>query len=298
MREIKADEGIPGVLADGLWILGHPFFNLYLVRGTAGAALIEAGVSATADLVIGQLERLGVRPDVLVVTHPHGDHVNGLPALREAFPDARVIAGPGAEAFCAHPRTGALLVNDDRYMSAFLAARGVAVRRPPLAAPPSLAGSEVMHDGDVLDLGGLTLRFLEAKGHAPGNLAVHVPERAALIASDSLGYRYLDRGFFPIFFTGYADYLATIDRMAALEPRILGLAHQGALTGAAATAAFGAARAGAVAVRDRLRRDERPDEAVVSDLFTEFYRDELALYSEENILLCCALLLRRSREGS
>ena len=117
----------------------------------------------------------------LVVTHPHGDHINGLPALREAFPLARVIAGEGAEAFVAHPKTGALLVNDDRYMTHFLTARGVTTNRPSLAAPPRLAGSEVMNDRDILDLGGVTLRFLHANGHAPGNLETDPQHEVAVL---------------------------------------------------------------------------------------------------------------------
>ena len=76
----------PARLADGLWVLGNSYFNLYLVRGKAAAALVDAGISAMADDVIGQLETLGVTPDYLVVTHPHPDHINGLDALRERFP--------------------------------------------------------------------------------------------------------------------------------------------------------------------------------------------------------------------
>ena len=62
------------------------------------------------------------------------------------------------------------------------------------------------------------------------------------MASDSLGFRIPSLGFFPIFFTGYADYMAVIDRMEALQPRILCLAHQGPLTGENARRAFQDAR--------------------------------------------------------
>jgi len=289
----------PNRLAPGLTVLGHDYFHHYLIEGEERTALVEAGVSATADLVIGQLESIGIRPDFLVVSHPHVDHINGLPALRAAFPDAVVLAGEGAPEFLAHPRTGASLVADDRFITRFLAGKGLRTDRPPLAEPPSLAGCRVVRDGDRIDLGGRTLVFLAAPGHAPGNLAVHIPEIDALLVSDSLGYLYPGQGFFPIFFTGYADYLNTIDRFEALKPRLLGLPHQGYFAGEEEVSwAFAAARRAAREMRERILGDCRPDEEILRDLYDLSYRDQLTLYSEDNIIGCCRLLLRRSRESA
>ena len=52
----------PLALTENLWVLGNYFFNLYLVRGKNGSALIEAGISAIADRVIGQMEALDISP--------------------------------------------------------------------------------------------------------------------------------------------------------------------------------------------------------------------------------------------
>jgi glyoxylase-like metal-dependent hydrolase (beta-lactamase superfamily II) len=285
----------PARLADGLWVLGNPYFNLYLVRGEAEAALVDAGISAVADDVIGQLEALGVSPDHLVVTHPHPDHINGLDALRERFPAARVVIGPGAAEFLAHPKTAASLVDEDRFMSEFLASQGFRPGRPPIGRPPSVKGAAVVTDNETLDLGGLTIRFLHVGGHAIGNLVVHVPASAALIVSDSLGFRIPSVGFFPIFFTGYADYMAAIDRLESLQAQILCIAHQGPLLGEEARKAIRDAREAARALREEIRGDPRDEDAVIRDLYRRFYRDELALYTPDNIVGCCRLVIRRSR---
>jgi len=285
----------PRRLADGLWVLGNSFFNLYLIRGTAASALVETGISATADAVIAQMEALGARPDYLVVTHPHGDHINGLPALQERYPEARVVVGPGARDFLAHPKTAAALVAEDRFMSGFLASRGLNPGRPPIDRPPSVEGAMVAGDGATVDLGGLALRFLHVGGHAIGNIVVHVPALDALMCSDSLGFRIPRIGFFPIFFTGYAEYMATIDRLEALEPRILCLAHQGPLVGEDARKAFRDAREAARALCEEIRNDPRDEDAIIQDLYPRFYRDELALYTPDNIIGCCRLVIRRSR---
>ena len=285
----------PRRLNEDLWVLGNSFFNLYLVRGKTASALVDSGISATADEVIGQMNTLGISPDYLIVTHPHPDHINGLDALRQSYPEARVIIGAGAKEFLAHPKTAASLVAEDRFMSEFLASRGYRPGRSPIERPPSVGGALEVSDGEMLDLGGLTLRFLRVGGHAIGNIVVHVPERNALMASDSLGFRIPSIGFFPIFFTGYAEYMATIDRLEALGPRILCLAHQGPLAGDAARKAFKDAREAARSLCEEIRNDPRDEDAVINDLYPRFYRDELALYTPENIIGCCRLVIRRSR---
>jgi len=295
MNAHQKNLSFPEKLADGLWLLGNSYFNLYLARGDKASALMEMGVSAMADEVANQLGKIGVSPDYLIVMHPHGDHLNGLPILREYFPSARVIAGEGAPEFLAHPKTAAGLISDDRYFSEFLARKGLGSTRPPLREAPSLEGAVIVQDNEELDLGGLTLRFLDVEGHALGNLAVYIPEIRTLMPSDSLGFRIPALGFFPIFFTGYDAYMATLDRLEALDPEILGLPHQGPLFGGEIREAFMTARRNAKSMWETIRNDLRSEEEIIAEIYRDYYRDELTLYTPENIITCCKLLIRRSR---
>ena len=289
----------PFFVHDRLQVLGHPFFHFYLIRGENASALIEMGVSATADTVIGQLAALNIRPDYLIIGHPHVDHINGLPAMREAFPEACVVAGAGATEFLAHPRTGPSLVHDDHFMTAFLKDQGIVNGRPPLTTGPLLDDDTLIKgEGDVIDLGGLTLEFIVAKGHAPGNLAVHIPQLRALTVSDSMGYYLKCHRFFPIYFTGYADYMETIDRLESLRPHIVAPAHQAFFQGGDnIVKAFALARQEAEAMKKMILVHPGGDDRIIEEIFAEFYRDELLIYSRENIIGCCRLLLRRSREA-
>jgi glyoxylase-like metal-dependent hydrolase (beta-lactamase superfamily II) len=279
-----------------LFILGHPYFHIYLIRGKNASALVEMGISATADQVIMQLSSLGVRPDYLIVTHPHSDHIGGLDALRQAFPHAIVMAGRGAAAFLDHPKTVESLIEEERHMSSFMLDRGVVSSRPAIRRSPSLSGCKVMTGADELDLGEAKIHFVDARGHSPGNILIHIPLLSALLASDSLGYRLSGLGFFPIFFSGYADYMATIDTIESLKPEILGLAHNGIIQGPDIKKTLQEAREAAQDIMARILQDRRDDEAVVQDIFREYYRDELTLYTGENILGCCRLLVRRVRD--
>jgi glyoxylase-like metal-dependent hydrolase (beta-lactamase superfamily II) len=286
----------PIKLAEGLWVLGNSFFNLYLVKGEQASALIEVGVSATVETVTEQLTALGVTPTFLVVTHPHADHVTGLPGLKETFADALAVAGEGAPEFLAHPKAGPAIVEEDRHMSEFLHSRGLQPGRPPLEEAPVLADCLIAREGDEMDLGGLTLRYLSIEGHAPGNINVYIPELEALVASDSLGFRFVKKGFYPIFFMGFDAYIGGMDRLRDLRPKILCVAHQGPLTGDEAETAFEQARQTAVEMRDRIVNDPRDRHEIQQDLFKECYNEEFLLYSAENISNCCKLLVKRAVE--
>jgi len=275
--------------------LGHGAFPVYLVRGDRSSALVEAGISATADDVCRRLDQSGTAPDFIVITHPHGDHVAGLDAIRVRFPAIRVLAGEGAAAFLSHPRIAEAIVAEDLYLSSCLALRGYP-GRVPIGKAPSLDGATICSNGEEVDLGGVTLRLVAVGGHAPGNLAVFIPEERTLLASDSLGFHYPGGGVFPVFFTGYGEYMASLARLESLHPERLGLGHYGWMEGAEVGEAFALARRCASVLRERLKADPSDDETAVSTIFNEFYRDELTLYSGENIRECCRLLLRRSRE--
>ena len=287
----------PRLLTDGLWVLGNYYFNLYLVKGEQASALIEVGVSAVVDDVIRQLEGLQVSPTFLVVTHPHADHITGLPGLRERFPQALVVAAEGTPEFLAHPKAGKAIVPEDRHMTNFLEAHGIKPGRPPVEEAPTLENCLIARDNDEMDLRGLTLRFLSVKGHAPGKIVAWVPQIRALMLSDSLGFRFPGRGVMPLFLTGYSDYIATLDRLEALQPSIIGVAHQGPVVGKKEVdEAFREARQTAAELRDRILRDQRDADDLVRDIFNTYYRDELTLYTEQNIVNCAKLVVKRARE--
>lgn len=57
-------------------------------------ALVDAGYPENGDTVVKYLQEEGVqRLNLLVGTHPHGDHIGGLPAVLKAFPVDNVWSG-------------------------------------------------------------------------------------------------------------------------------------------------------------------------------------------------------------
>ncbi len=291
------DLGLPMTIADGLTVLGNYHFNLYLVQGEQACALVEVGVSAVVDQVIGQLRSLAVKPSFLVVTHPHTDHVTGLPGLKEAFPDAMVVTGEGAEDFLSHPKAEPALIAEDYHMSKWLESKGFKPGRPPLTQTPNLFNPMLAKEGDHMDLGGKTLEFLSIKGHSPGKIIVNVPEIKSLILSDSIGFRYPGRGVFPLFLTSYNDHMEELYRLERLGPEIVGVAHQGPLVGKEAVEeGFELVKNEAEKLKQEIISDPRDKDQIAQDLFNRYYVDECAMYTHENIMNCCRLLVKRVKQ--
>ncbi len=284
----------PMPLTPRVTVIGNYFINLFLIQGDRKTALFEAGISGVVDTVIHQLEKLGTAPDYLILSHPHSDHATGLLGLMKRFPGAQVLAGAGAKEFVTHPKAGPLMLAEDAFMSKGLAARGITPGRPPIDTIPDLSDSRVVADTFALDLGGVTLELFPVAGHAPGNILGRVDE--ILFSSDSLGFHFPGRGFWPLFFTGAREFLSTLAKIQAMAPAIVCPAHQGPLKHQAAAAGIQAAMDAAHDFIQRVTRTSLTDRELERQLLHESYRDEFTLYTKENITHCNQLLIKRARQ--
>ena len=193
--------------------MGNYYFNLYLVQGKNGSALIEAGISAIAYRVIQQIEVLDISPTYLIITHPHADHVTGLEALHERYPDAVVVVGMGTKEFLTHPKALQVMLKEDRFMSNRMCSLGTKPGRPPIDKVEFPENHITVKDENDIDLGGISLRCIKVGGHSPGNIIIHIPAMGALMLSDSLGFHFPGQEFLPLFLTDFSDYIYTIDYM-------------------------------------------------------------------------------------
>ncbi len=281
-------------LSSRVTVLGNYFINLFLVTGDNETALFETGISGITDAVISQLEALGVTPDYLIMSHPHSDHATGLPGLMARFPDAVVLAGAGAREFITHPKAGPLMLAEDAFMSKGLLHRGITPGRPPIDTVPDLSDARIVTDTTILDLGGVTLELIPVSGHSPGNIIARIQD--IVFCSDSLGFHFPGRGFWPLFFTGVKGYLSTQAYIKNLAPAVICPAHQGPLKNDAAARGIQAAIDATHSFINRVTHTRLPDQKLFAQLLAESYRDEFTLYTKENITNCNQLLVKRARQ--
>lgn len=143
----------PFRLYGNTYYVGTRCLSAVLVTSPAGHVLIDAGLPASAPLVLANVRALGFRTadvKLLLNSHAHVDHAGGIAAVQRAT-GARVAArAPSARVL----RAGASGPDDPQYggLSAF----------PPVRAVRVVAG------GETLRLGPLALTAHATAGHTPG----------------------------------------------------------------------------------------------------------------------------------
>jgi len=130
----------------------HPQFvsNTYLVADGEGGPAFFIDAGGPVAPLIDAAERLGLAPTHLLLTHHHFDHVCEAPALRERWPEMRVLISS--------------LERD------LLQASDASPASPNGADAGSLATGTV-EAGETLSFGGLTVRPLHTPGHTAGMLS-------------------------------------------------------------------------------------------------------------------------------
>jgi hydroxyacylglutathione hydrolase len=138
----------------------HPQFlsNTYLVADGAGGPAFFVDAGGPVEGLIATADRLGLEPTHVLLTHHHFDHVSEVPALRERWPELKVLI---------HPLEIDLL-------------NGIA--------------AEPMEAGETLTFGALEVRPLHTPGHTAGMLSLLVCDRSQAAGAASGGAGSAGRG--------------------------------------------------------------------------------------------------------
>ncbi len=145
-------------------------YNAYVVQGADKVAVVEAGKDqpGICEQFLDRLRSVvdPARVDYVILNHLEPDHSGALASFLEEAPNARVVVSKNGEHFVRH------LLNRD--------------------VQPLRVG-----DGDSLDLGGRTLRFITAPYlHWPDTMFTYLDEDRILFSGDFLGSHYSDDRIF------------------------------------------------------------------------------------------------------
>jgi hydroxyacylglutathione hydrolase len=166
------------------------------IVGRKRPVVIDPGpaIGAHRDAILRALG--GIRPIAILLTHSHGDHSQLAPELARET-GAPLMIAPGALGGGVEPSSV------DRWLV----------------------------DGDVIDTDAGALHVVPTPGHAPEHVSFHQPEPGALFVGDT----FMGQGDTTLVSPPEGDlaaYLATLDRVAALKPRVLYPAHGPPITDA------------------------------------------------------------------
>ncbi len=190
---------------------------VYLVEGDR-KCLVDAGTSTEAPGLIETLRGLDAfPPDVIVLTHSHFDHAQGIPILR------REAEGMGRKIEVMASERALPLLADRAYNEHFD------------AGPYEEIGDVTpLKEGDVIDLGSTGLRVYDVPGHSLDHIAVLDERHKNILVGDAIGSKTTDTVFMPPFMPPSWNpdaFQSTIGKLKEVDYDTLCLAHFGFIEG-------------------------------------------------------------------
>jgi len=138
-------------------IVSIPFEeNSFIIRFPDQTECLVVDPGLEPEKIIEHLDKMGIRPAAILITHGHSDHFAGNEALKERWPACPIVIG----------KTEAeKLTNPMMNLSAMFGL--------PLTSPPA---DLTVADGDIYEVVGFRLKVLEIPGHSSGHVAYQIEE--------------------------------------------------------------------------------------------------------------------------
>ena len=191
---------------------------LYLIEA-GKTCLIDCGVSSVAPKIVKSLRQLDAfPPDIIILTHSHWDHVQGVPYLRrEASKIQKNIEVMASK--------NAIQNLEDQSFNVVFNER---------TQFESITDVKPLHEGDIIDLDGVTLRILDVPGHTDDHIAILDEKNKNIFLGDSIGIKIADNTLVPPFlppFWNENSFHSTIEKLRQIDYSTACLAHFGYIYG-------------------------------------------------------------------
>jgi glyoxylase-like metal-dependent hydrolase (beta-lactamase superfamily II) len=148
-----------------------PFFgeNAYTVYrdGSAACWIVDPGLPPHAEQIVQLVRQHALRPEAIVLTHAHGDHIAGIDDVRAEL---------GALPVYLAQQEWPALSNPSENLS-YLGGFGITAQVEDVRDLPP---------GQTLELDGLRWRVLDTSGHSPGGRSLYCPEAKLVLVGDAL----------------------------------------------------------------------------------------------------------------
>jgi hydroxyacylglutathione hydrolase len=167
---------MPDTLEIKNFCLGDWGTNCYVAFTDTGACwIIDAGFDP-ADMLQFIIEN-DLKPEKVVLTHAHVDHVGGLAEVCDAYPDIEIHIHEDERAYPGNPMLNL----------------SVALAECVVAPDPT----KTFAHGDTLTLDGHDFQVRHTPGHSPGGVCLYQPEHQLAIVGDTLFAGSIGRHDFP-----------------------------------------------------------------------------------------------------
>ncbi|MHA1730281.1 MAG: MBL fold metallo-hydrolase [Promethearchaeota archaeon] len=191
---------------------------VYLVEGEKKCLIDSGAGNAGAKNILKYLTENNIGlPDIIILTHSHYDHSQGVPLFRKyAEEQGKTIEIMASEK--AIP-----LLQDQSYNTIF-----------EKGSFENIYDVKSLKEGDIVDLGGLTLKIFEIPGHIHDHIAIFDEKNKNLFVGDGIGDKLGDKAFLPPNmppFFNEDDFFTSINKVKQIDYKSLSFAHFGYIYG-------------------------------------------------------------------
>ncbi|MEM3742067.1 MAG: MBL fold metallo-hydrolase [Nitrososphaerota archaeon] len=201
------------------------FVAAYLIVGDKSSAIVDIGYASSLPKVLEELSGVGLKPidiDYIIPTHLHLDHAGATSYFIENSKKSIVLC---------HPRAVKHFLDPSKLNASVREIYGDFASFFGLAEPIPIENIRSVQDYERIDLGGVSLRFLYAPGHAPHQIVVYVEEDEALITGDAVS---IETPSIPLRVPttpppsyNYIEAVETLNKLSKLKSRIILRPHFG-----------------------------------------------------------------------
>jgi glyoxylase-like metal-dependent hydrolase (beta-lactamase superfamily II) len=202
--------------------------DAFLIVTKQKAALFDNGYSFTAQELIQNIRAgLGERAlDYILLSHSHYDHASASGFLKREFKGAKIVSSAYAAKILSKPSAINIMRDMNESAARFF---GWDCGEAMDAVDVDIC----VGDGDIIDLGDVTLQALESPGHTKCCITFYMPEKKLLLASETSGCIARPGLVSPAYLVGYEISLNHIRRLMDMEIDKILVPHHGVITGEA-----------------------------------------------------------------
>ena len=144
--------------------IGPVMVNCYLLVNEDDKKVIVVDPGGDAVFVSSRIDELGCKPEAVLLTHGHFDHILGVEDLREKY---------GLKVY-AHEDEKEVLNKPEFNLSVDIGKR------------ISFDADAYVKDGEHINIAGFDIECIHTPGHTPGGVSYYLKEQGILFSGDSL----------------------------------------------------------------------------------------------------------------
>ena len=209
-------------------VTAGPGGEAYLIIGSEKTALFDCGMECFSQGLISNihelLDPLGKRPDYCILSHTHYDHIGALPDLIREWPGIKVCGAPKcAQVF--RSETARKTIEE-------LSGNARRIYGSDVSIPFRFEEMRLDHafeEGEEISLGGITVRYYEAKGHTDCSCVYMIYPQKILFANESVSQISGPDEVNTSCLKSFSDCIDSAEKMMSLEPETIIAMHYGSI---------------------------------------------------------------------